>query len=156
VSRAVCARCGASRPDFRTTCPSCGHRPVDEGLLVAWLLSSEHLGDEALDAAAERIREGQGIRPSERQLQKARRALGRSFASDPGLSLPLRLGLLATSLILTPLPAWICFAWWLRSRPRAAWQSFGLALPGTLLYAAIGTWMALGPQLVRIAERLAG
>lgn len=143
MSRAVCTRCGTSRPDFSGTCPACGHRPVDEGLLVAWLLSTEHLDEPALDAAAERIRAGESIRPSDRQLAKARRAMGRAFSTDPGLSVSARLGLLATSLFLTPLPAWICFAWWISKRPRAAWQSFGVALPGSLLYFGLGAWFLL-------------
>lgn len=147
MSRAVCVRCGADRVDFRAICPSCGHRPVDEGLLTAWLLSTEHIDDELLDAAAERIREGHPIRPSDRQLRQARKALGRAFATDPGLDVPVRLGLLATSLLLTPLPAWICFAWWLSSRPRAAWQSFGLALPGTVIYGSLGLYLLLWPTV---------
>lgn len=143
MSRAVCSRCGAGRPDFAGTCPACGHRPVDEGLLVAWLLSTENLDEPSLDAAAERIRSGESIRPSDRQLKKARRAMGRAFSTDPGLTVATRLGLLATSLILTPLPAWICFAWWLQQRPRAAWQSFGVALPGSLVYLGLGIWFLL-------------
>jgi hypothetical protein len=147
VSRAICVRCGSDRTDFRSICPSCGHRPIDEGLLTAWLLSSEHLSDEQLDTAASRIREGHPLRPSDRQLAQARKALGRAFATDPGLDLPVRLGLLATSLILTPLPAWICFAWWLSSRPRAAWQSLGMAVPGTVIYGALGLYLLLGPTV---------
>jgi hypothetical protein len=156
VSRAVCPRCGADRLRYSDTCPSCGHRPVDDGLLIAWLLSSEHLSDAQLDAAKQRIAEGGTIQPSKRQLRVARRALGRTFDSDPGLSLTHRTLLLATSLVLTPLPAWACFAWWLNTRPKAAWQSFGVALPGSVLYFALGVWLALRPWFGAIAARLDG
>ena len=147
MSRAICVRCAADRVDFQAICPSCGHRPVDEGLLTAWLLSTEHLDEVQLDAAAERIREGHPIRPSSRQLTQARKALGRAFATDPGLDWPARIGLLVTSLVITPLPAWICFAWWLTSRPRAAWQSLSLAIPGTLIYVSLGLYLLLWPSL---------
>lgn len=153
MPRAICQRCGAERQDFRGICPACGHRPVDDGLLVAWLLSDANLGDAALDAAAARIRDGGSIQPSDRQIAKARRALGRTFATDPGLDLQTRTLLLFTSLLLTPLPAWVCFAWWFSSRPRAAWQSLAVAVPGSVIYFALGMWLVLRPWLELLSAR---
>ena len=153
MPRAVCQRCGADRGDYRAICPACGHRPFDDGLLVAWLLSDAHLDAGQLDAAAARIREGESIKPSDRQISLARRALGRTFSTDPGLDLGARTLLLATSLILTPLPAWVCFVWWLRDRPRAAWQSLGVAIPGSLLYLSLGLWLAARPWLEPLLSR---
>ncbi len=147
MSRAVCPRCGAERSDYTAICPACGHRPVDDGLLVAWLLSDAHLTPAQLDAAAARIRDGGSIQPSDRQIALARRALRRTFSTDPGLPHATRWALIASSLLLTPLPAWVCFAWWLQVRPRAAWQSFGIAALGSLTWAAIGLWLLARPWL---------
>lgn len=141
------------RPDFRGICPDCGHRPIDDGLLVAWLLSTENLSEAKLEQVAVRIRDGERIRPSEDQLKKARKALKRAFSTDPGLSVLERVGLLASSLVLTPLPAWFCFVWWLRDRPRAAWQSFALAVPGSLIYFSLGVYLSLWPIIAELIER---
>lgn len=130
--RAVCVRCGGERTAFDATCPACGHRPLDDGLLVAWLLSSEHLAPTELDRVQERIRKGDPPRPTPRMLETARKALGAHFATDLGLSSRDRLLLLAVSLALTPLPAWVLAAWWWNDRPRAARQALGLALPVTV------------------------
>lgn len=140
MSRAVCVRCGGERPDYTQTCPRCGHRPEGEGLLVAWLLSSENLGDAELDATAERVRAGDAPKPSPRMLDRARRALGSHFATDLGLTTGQRLALLGTSLFLTPLVGWVLFAWWWNSRPRAAVQALALSLPATVLFTVVVLW----------------
>lgn len=132
--RAICVRCGGSRTDFAAICPSCGHRPDDDGRLVAWLLSSESLSTEELDDVQKRIIGGESIRPSERMLAKARAALGRDFATDQGLSTRQRLMLLSTSLLVTPLVGWMLFVWWYRERPRAAIQALALSLPASVLF----------------------
>jgi len=132
------------RAEHYQVCPKCGHRPSGEGLLVAWLLSSHHLDEAALKDVSERIAGGEAIRPTERMLNKARRASGMTFGTDPGLTNPQRMALLATSLLLTPLLAWACFGCWLTTHPRSAWQSFSVALPGTLVYGALGLWILIG------------
>lgn len=139
--RSVCARCGAVRGHFRDVCAGCGDRPEGEAIAVAWLLSSEHLDDRSLDAAAERIRRGEPLRPSQSSLDQARRAVGADVSTDPGLDLRERILLLAVSLLLTPLPAWTAALWWRRERPRAAIQAFGLAVVGTVAFA--GLWAAV-------------
>ena len=143
MSRAVCVRCGSAREDYRQICPHCGHRPEAEGLLVAWLLSDEHLDAAQLDAAAARVRNGESIRPSERMLERARRALGTHFASDPGMTVAQRFALLATSLLVTPLVGWVLWFWWRGRRPRAAMQALGLSLPATAVFTALGIWLQL-------------
>ncbi|MEZ4240803.1 MAG: hypothetical protein R3F59_32540 [Myxococcota bacterium] len=60
----------------------------------------------------ERIRAGEVIRPSGRMLDKARRALGRHLETDAGLTVAQRLGLLATSVLVTPLLSGVLFVWW--------------------------------------------
>ena len=135
---AICHRCGETKREYAMVCARCGHRPIDDGLLVAWLLSSEHLSEDQFASVAARIREGETIRPSRKQLKQARRALGRSFSSDPGLTSSQRLLLLALSFGLTPLPAWVCFFWWITARPRAAWQSLSIAAPASLVFAGLG------------------
>ena len=134
---AVCVRCGGGRRHDDQVCPSCGHVPTDEGRLVAWLLSSENLGTEELLATQARIRAGEIIRPSARMLEKARRSLGWHFATDVGLSTRERLGLLATSLFLTPLVGWVLFVWWWKVRPRAAIQALALSLPASVGFAIL-------------------
>lgn len=143
MTRGVCIRCGGDRARYEQVCPACGHAPSGEGLLVAWLLSSEHLSDAELDVAAERIREGKPLRPSNRQLDTARRALGSHFDSDPGLTTAQKAALLVTSLLLTPLPGWVLWASWRGQRPRAAWQALALSAPATILFTAAVLWMRL-------------
>jgi len=140
---AVCVRCGGFRGDFHEVCPHCGHRAEGEGLLVAWLLSIEHLDATRLEAAADRIRAGEITRPSDRMLERARKALGTHFSSDPGLTPGQRLGLLLTGLFLTPLPGWVLWAWWRVERPRAALQALGLSLPVSALWFAGILWLAI-------------
>jgi hypothetical protein len=132
--RAVCVRCGVDRQQWDQICPGCGHRPDEEGQLVAWLLSSENLTEPELEAVRKRIVAGEVIRPSGRMLEKARRALGRHFSTDPGLTSGQRLGLLATSLLLTPLVGWVLFVWWYNARPRSAMQALALSLPATVAF----------------------
>ncbi len=141
---AVCVRCGAPRLDYAQICPSCGHRPEGEGLLVAWLLSEHNLDEEGLREAAERIREGHEVQPSRRMLDKARRALGSDFHSDPGLTVVQQLGLALIGIALTPLPGLVLWAWWRRQRPRAAVQALALSLPLGLVSAGIVLWALYG------------
>ena len=125
-------------------CARCGHRPVDDGLLVAWLLSAEHLSEDQFESVSERIKSGETIRPSTKQLRKARKALGRSFTSDPGLTGTQRLLLLALSFGLTPLPAWVCFFWWISARPRAAWQALSIGVPASVVFFILGVAIMFG------------
>ena len=144
MNRAVCARCGASRTDFREVCPACGHRPDGEGVLLAWLLSAAHFDEKQLDAAAERIKKGEPLRPTEAMFARARRALGEDLATDLGLSTGQRVALLVASLLLTPLPAWVMAVWWRRERPRAALQALALAVPSSAAFVAFWLWSLFG------------
>ena len=141
MGRAVCLRCGGDRGDYRQVCPACGHRAEGEGLAIAWLISDHHLSEVQLDAAALRIRNGESIRPSARMIQRAKKAIGTHFESDPGLPVIQRLGILATSLLLTPLVGLVCWFWWRESRPRAAAQALWLSLPALFLF--FSAWIYL-------------
>lgn len=134
---AICVRCGGERRDFDQICPACGHTPNGEGRLVAWLLSSENLEASELRGVQVRIRAGETIRPSGRMLEKARRSLGQHFTTDAGMSTGQRLGLLATSVFLTPMVGWVLFVWWWKIRPRAAIQALALSLPATVGFAIL-------------------
>lgn len=134
MSRAVCVRCGGERERWDAICPACGHRPDEEGGLVAWLLSTENLTEPELAEIRKRILAGEVIRPSGKMLDKARRALGQHFTTDLGLTSGERLGILAISLGLTPLVGWVCFAWWWNVRPRASMQALALSLPATVAF----------------------
>lgn len=134
MARAICIRCGSNRGTFDQVCPSCGHRPEGDGRLVAWLLSDRHLTRDQLDQVEQRVKAGESLRPSRASLDVARRALGAHYATDQGLDLRQRLGLLATSLVLTPLPGLVLAMWWRTERPRAAMQALALSLPFTLLF----------------------
>jgi hypothetical protein len=140
MARAVCLRCGADKGAFDQICPSCGHRPEGEGLLVAWLLSDQSLTGPQLDDAAARIRSGTSIRPTERMLARARAALGRDEARDPGLTRPQRLALLATSLLLTPAVGLVTWAWWRTERPRTAAQALWLSAPAGVAFLVLVGW----------------
>jgi hypothetical protein len=137
---ALCIRCGASRADYRETCVRCGFTPEGEGLLVAWLLSSENLGEAEIEATGKRIAAGEPVRPSARMLEHARRSLGLDFASDPGLDTGQRLALFATSFLLTPLVGLTCWWWWRRDRPRASVQALALSLPASIVLFLVGFW----------------
>ena len=143
--RAVCLRCGASREHYDRICPSCGHQPAGDGLLVAWLLSDANLSEAELDGVAERVRKGESVHPSRRMLRRARRALGADFSTDPGLSVGQRLALLATSLLITPLVGWVLAIWWREQKPRAALQALALSLPASVLFFGLGLWLWLAP-----------
>ncbi len=142
--KAVCVKCGGERSGFDQICPACGYRPDSEGLLVAWLLSAESLSDDELKQVQLRIRKGESIRPSARMLDKARRALGNHFSTDLGLTVVQRLGLLATSLLLTPMVGWVIALWYWNERPRAALQALALSLPATVLFTGIVLYLRLG------------
>ncbi len=132
--RSVCVRCGAERGRWDQVCPGCGHRPEGEGLLVAWLLSRENLSEGELAAVRARILGGEVIRPTERMLDRARRALGTHFATDLGLGTGERWALLATSILVTPLPGLVFGAWTWNSRPRAARQALALSVPASVAF----------------------
>jgi hypothetical protein len=127
-------RCGGERDRWDQVCPGCGHRPEGEGLLVAWLLSRENLSEPELAAVRARIVGGEVIRPTERMLDRARRALGTHFATDLGLGTAERWAVLAGSILLTPLPGLVLGAWSWDSRPRAARQALALSLPASIAF----------------------
>ncbi|MBX2803429.1 MAG: zinc ribbon domain-containing protein [Myxococcales bacterium] len=142
TTRCVCVKCGADRQEVAQICPSCGHRPEGEGLLVAWLLSDANLPAMELDQVQKRIRDGEVIRPSGRMLDRARRAMGATFATDEGMTSLQRLGLLATNLLATPLVGWVLVVWWRTSRPRASLQALALTLPASVLFTALVVYLA--------------
>ena len=86
-AEAVCFRCGALRMLYSEVCPGCGFEPRDEGLLVAWLLSSNYLDPVELQEVAQRVCRGEEPSPGKVALQQARRALGATLQTDPGLPL---------------------------------------------------------------------
>ncbi|MFT4623650.1 MAG: hypothetical protein ACI8PZ_002306 [Myxococcota bacterium] len=139
---AVCGKCGERKADYDRVCPHCGFRPEGEGMLVAWLLSTHHRAPDTLDAVGARIAAGEAVRPSKKMLATARRALGRSWTSDPGMSSRERLSLLATSLVVTPLVGWVLAVWWYEQRPRAALQALALSLPASVLFFGLGLYLA--------------
>lgn len=144
TARAVCARCGGMRDGYDRICPACGHRPDGEGLLVAWLLSSENLSDEELALVQTRIRSGEWVRPSGRMLDRARRALGTHVTTDPGLTSRQLFALLATVVLATPLVGWVLGAWWWRDRPRTARQAIWVAAPATVVFTVAVWWAGSG------------
>jgi hypothetical protein len=143
--RSVCLRCGGPKAAYDAICASCGHVPEGEGLLVAWLLSEAHLDGAGLEAAAARVRAGEVIRPSEKMLDRARRALGRHAAEDAGLDVGARATLLATSLLLTPLVGLTAAWWWRETRPRAAAQALAMSAPVSVAMLVAVAWAWLAP-----------
>lgn len=140
MTRAVCQRCGGVKASYPAPCPACGHRPEGEGLLVAWLLSDEHLSGDALDGAGSRIRAGQPVRPSDRQLDRARRMLGQHLNTDAGLGAGRRRWLLAVSLLITPAVALTIAVWWWTERPRAAREAAAIGVPASILATLLLGW----------------
>ncbi len=134
---AACARCGVVRVGFANLCPSCGTVVDADGRLVAWLLSGHNLDAAGVIAVGLRIRAGEAVVPTERSLDKARRALGRHLATDPGLSRWEGVAILFTSLLLTMLPGVVAAWWWRDTRPRAARMALALAVPSGFLVAVL-------------------
>ena len=126
---AVCVDCGVLRAERTQACPGCGAVALGEARLLAWLLSSENLPNDQLDAAAERIQRGEDLQPSKDALLRARHTLGWTLKGDPGLSVRAGLGLLAMSLLLTPLPGLVLGAAWRMQHPRRSIQAFALTIP---------------------------
>lgn len=138
---AICLRCGSPKGAYDGVCPSCGHCPEGMGLQVAWLLSREHWPQEALLAAQARIRAGEPVAPSERLLEKARRALLATTATDPGLSGARLAAVIAGNALLTPFLGLVLWGSWRTTRPRAARQALLTALPWVLVDLAVGLWL---------------
>lgn len=136
--KAICVRCGMEKDHYGHVCPACGNRPDGDGMLVAWLASTEHLPAEMLEKVASQIQQGHPFRPSAAKLKLARKALGREISTDAGLTVGQRAALVACSILFTPLVGWTCFFWWRTERPRAAWQALALSLPFTVLFT--GLW----------------
>ncbi len=145
MSVGVCLRCGHRKPDYAGVCPTCGHMPYQQGLLVAWLLSEEHLSTEELAQTGERIQEGVVPQPTKEMLDRARQALGVHPEDDEGLSVPQRLGLMALALLITPAVGVVLWFSWRSVRPRAALQALWASLPtGLFAWAFIGWWAFTG------------
>lgn len=118
-------------------CAACGHRPTGDERLHAYLLSSHHLNDEELEEAAGRIIAGDPIDPPPELLERARAHLSPKASTveiprDPDEELdPGKLaGIVAISLVLTPLFGLALWWAWRGERPYAARQA---------LYAALGS-----------------
>lgn len=136
------------------SCAACGHRPTGEERLLAYLLSSHHLSDKELDEAAGRIIAGDPIDPPPELLERARAHLSpvaseREVPRDPDEELPpwRLVGIVAVSLLLTPLFGLALWWSWREERPKMARQA---------LYAALGTgalgavaWLAMMAVQVR-------
>ena len=133
----ACVRCGMLRADYGSVCPGCGDRPEGDGRLVAWLLSGHHLERAELEEVSARIRAGEVIRPSRKQLRKAKRSLGQSWQTDSGLTVREKVCVVTVGFALTPLPGFVLGFWWRHLRPRAAAQAVLLSLPGSLFFAAL-------------------
>jgi len=129
---------------YSEVCPGCAFEPRDEGLLVAWLLSSAYLDPVELQEVAQRVCRGEEPSPGKEALQQARRALGATLQTDPGLPLVQLAGLFVLSLVVTPLVSWVLW-WHVRlSRPRVAFQALAIALPISLLGLMVGLALKLG------------
>ena len=127
---AICHRCGGHKQEAFQPCSECGHTPIGQGRLIAWLFSSAHLSSEELKLAADRIRSGEIPEPSSDLLKHAKQQGLRNSPSDlRPLPAPALMGIGLGSLILTPL---VGFAvWWgLRyDRPIAAKQALRVTAP---------------------------
>ena len=91
--RAICHCCGLEKKRPLVTCRACGILPTGNERAFAWLLSSEHLSEAELSQAAERILEGEPLRPSKSLQRMAMRRMG--FAIPPEVFHFRGLGLLA-------------------------------------------------------------
>ena len=118
------------------SCPACGHRPQGEERLTAWLLSSQHLDEDELAAAAARIAGGEPLQPTPDQIARAREALKpvpeeRVERPDPDAGLGFRQKLLfvGVNVVFTPLFGLAAWWSWRTRRPLAARDALQLTLP---------------------------
>ncbi len=130
------------------SCPACGHRPVGEERYTAWLLSSSHLEEDELTAAAARIVAGQPLRPTPDQLARARAALNPVLedrveppSPDQGLRPKAMALFLAVNLIFTPLFGFAAWWSWRTRRPQMARDALRVTLPVSALFGL--AWLAM-------------
>lgn len=135
---AVCHRCGGDKSGPLVPCKGCGYVPQGEERATAWLFSANHLDEDELAHAADRIRGGERPDPPVSLAQAARVAMGAQPLSDaarqpmPNSSLAL-IGVGA--LVLTPLVGWAVWFGLRQERPVAAGQALRLTVPITLAMA---------------------
>ena len=150
VHTAVCHRCAEPKKGPFVPCKGCGFVPTADHRAVAWLFSREHLDEEELQEAAQRIRQGDLPDPPKALREHARVSMGAApldvEATRP-LTTPQVVGLAAADVLLTPL---VGFAVWfgLRAeRPVAARQALWLTVPLSLAIGAAWLSVLLQPQV---------
>lgn len=139
--RAVCHACGGPKDLPLGRCPTCALLPAGEAREDALLCSSLFLDDAALDALADRIRQGEPLRPTPQLRRLARERLLVAPIPPASLTSGQMAALAAANLLLTPLVGW---AVWLRFRTRTgpgATQALVVTAPTSIaLGAAIVAW----------------
>jgi hypothetical protein len=130
------------------SCPACGHLPVGPERYTAWLLSSNHLEEDELAAAAARIVAGEPLRPTPDQLARARAALNplpqeRIDLPRPeqGLSPRAKALFLSVNLLFTPLFGLAAWWSWRNRRPHMARDALRLTVPVALAFGA--AWLLM-------------
>lgn len=144
---AVCHRCGGAKPDAMAPCPDCGHVPLGDDRLLAWLFSDAHLSEDELAEAAARVSAGEHPDPGRARLNEARRALGAELPAarrGPPLRPGERAALLGANLLLTPLAGFAVWFGLRADRPAAARDALLLTIPVTvftaLVWAGVVAW----------------
>ena len=142
--KAVCHRCGGPKMGPFVPCKTCEFVPVGEDRPIAWLFGLDHLTEEEMAEAGQRICGGEVPDPSSALRELAREGMGAIPLSSTQLK-PLTnwqlLWLSVGNLVLTPLIGGAMWFGMREDRPVAAAQVARLTIPVGLGLSIM--WMVL-------------
>ncbi len=144
MTTAVCHKCGSAKSGPFVPCKACQHIPQRQDRSVAWLFSTEHLSEEELTRAAERIRNGERPDPSRILQQMAHQTMGATPITDISqipLSTRTLVAIASANLLLTPMAGLAVWLGYRQQRPIAAAQALRITVPVAFALAAL--WIGM-------------
>ena len=136
MAEAICWQCGAEKDLPLGRCPA-GHVPTGDDRVISVVVSTRLMDVAALDSAADRIRGGEILRPSEALLGRARGLLSGRAEEAVSLTVGQVALLVAGNVVLTPMLGWgLWFRW--RARPgRGGQQALAATAPISVALAMV-------------------
>ena len=141
---AICHKCGSPKSGPFVPCKSCQHVPQRQDRSVAWLFSTEHLSEEELQLAAQRVRDGARPDPSRALQELARQTMGAAPITDTRqvpLSTRTLVAIAGANLLLTPMAGLAVWFGYRQQRPTAAAQALRITVPVAFAMGAL--WVGM-------------